>query len=196
MEIIVHKHFTIRSDADVLKQYNTPIWEVEIRSDVIDSPEFESVLRCDDNFQMNPGHNSFLRGACNRTEAVADLLNESQQGFLLDLVSETPEFKSRYPRKDQYQTKTHWFADIIRDQAGFAMGPHIDNSHIMVQMVVNLLQDNTTATEFYQFNDSVPYYRAPLKRNHGVVFVNTPGAVHRIANIDQTRWILYGGLTI
>jgi hypothetical protein len=137
-----------------------------------------------------------LRCACKRTGVVADLLAESQQGFLLDLVSETPEFKSRYPRKDQYQTKTRWFADIIRDQAGFAMAPHIDHSHIMVQIVVNLLQDNTTATEFYQFNDSVPCYRAPFKRNHGVVFLNTPGAVHRIANIDQTRWILYGGLTI
>jgi len=196
MEIIVHKHFTIRSDADAFEQYSTPIWEVEIRSDIIDSPVFESTLRCNDNFCMNPGHNSLLRCTCDRTVLVADLLNESQQGFLLDLVSDTPEFKSRYPRKDQYQTKTHWFADIIRDQAGFAMGPHMDNSHIMVQMVVNLLQDNTTATEFYQFNESTPCYQAPLKKNHGVIFLNTPGAVHRIANVDNSRWILYGGLVI
>jgi len=197
MEIIVHNHFTLASDSDVFKQYSTPVWEIEIRSDLIDLPEFESTLRCDDNFQMSLGHNSLLRCACNNTGIVANLYTESQQEFLLDLVSEIPEFKYRYPRpKDEYQTKTRWFANIFRDQAGFDMIPHIDNSHIMVQMVVNLLQDNNTSTEFYQFNELVPCYRAPLKRNHGVIFLNTPGAIHRIADVNQTRWILYSGLVI
>ena len=97
---------------------------------------------------------------------------------------------------DEYQQRTQWLATIYKDQAGFAMTPHLDNSHVMAQMVVNLLQDNDTATEFHYFNELSPCYRAPLKKNHGVIFLNTPGSVHSIANVNKTRWILYGGLLI
>jgi hypothetical protein len=197
MEIIVHNHFTIASAADTFKQYKTPIWEIEIQSPILDSPDFESALRCEDNFQVSSGHRSLRRCAFNGTGVVADLLAESQQEFLLNLVSTSPAFNPRFRLSvDDYRKKSSWFADVLRDQAGFAMAPHLDNSHIMVQMVVNLLQDNTTATEFYQFNESEPCYRAPLKRNHGVIFLNTPGAIHRIADVNQTRWILYSGLVI
>ena len=197
MKFIVHKHFTLASDSDVFKQYSTPVWEIEVQSDVLDAPEFESALRCDDNFIISQGHNNPLRGAFNGTGVVANFLADSQKDFLLDLVSQSPIFKSRYYMSiDEYQKRTHWLATIYRDQRGFDMIPHLDNNHVMVQIVVNLLQDNTTSTEFYRFGESVPCYRAPLKRNHGVVFLNTPGAIHRIANVDQTRWILYGGLTI
>ena len=197
MKFIVHNQFDLMSDSDVFKQYCTPIWEIELQSDALDTPEFESSLRDNDNFTVSEGHNNPLRCKFTGTGTVTDFLADSQKDFLLDLVSQSPVFRPRYtlPFGD-YQKRTHWLATIFRDQAGFDMAPHIDNSHVMVQMVVNLLQDNETSTEFYQFNDSEPCYRAPLKRNHGVVFLNTPGAMHRIANVDQTRWILYGGLTI
>ena len=195
MKIIVHNHFIITSEVDVFKQYNTPIWEIEIKDDVLDTPEFESTLRNNDNFEVSQTHNNSLRSLFKKTGTVADLLNDSQKDFLLDLVSQTQSFQSRYAMPfTHYQKKTYWFATVIKDHAGFDMPPHIDNSHIVVQMVVNLLQDNETSTEFYKHNESVPCYRAPLKRNHGVIFLNTPGAMHRIANVNQTRWILYGGL--
>jgi hypothetical protein len=197
MEIIVHDHFTLTSDSDVFKQYSTPVWEIEVQSDILDTPEFESALRCDDNFSVSKGHNNPLRCGFNGTGMVADFLADSQKDFLLNLVSQSPVFQPRYVLPfDEYQKRAYWLATIYRDQAGFEMEPHLDNSHVMIQMVVNLLQDNNTSTEFYQFNESVPCYRAPLKQNHGVVFLNTPGALHRIANVDQTRWILYGGLVI
>ena len=197
MEIIVHKHFTLDSDGDVHHQYRTPVWEVEVKSDVLDVPEFDLELRNDQNFSISEGHRTNLRSIYNGTGVVSKFLAESHQDFLLDLVSLTPEFRPRYYKSlGEYQHKTSWFNTVLRDQPGFAMIPHLDNNHVMVQMVVNLLQDNETATEFHYFNESKSCYRAPLKKNHGVVFLNTPGSVHSITNVTQTRWILYGGLTI
>jgi hypothetical protein len=197
MEIIVHKHFTLESKTDIHNQYNTPVWEIEIQSPMLDTPEFEAELRNDDNFVVSDGHHNNLRSRYNGTGVVSKFLAESQQDFLLDLVSQTPEFQPRYYKSiDEYQRRTSWFATVLKDQAGFAMRPHLDNNHIMLQMVVNLLQDNDTATELYYFNESAPCHRAPLKKNHGVIFLNTPGAVHSITNVNKTRWILYGGLLI
>ena len=197
MEIIVHKHFTLESKTDIYNQYNTPVWEIEIQSPMLDTPEFEAELRNDNNFVVSDGHHNNLRSRYNSTGVVSKFLAESQQDFLLDLVSQTPEFQPRYYKSiDEYQRRTSWFATVLKDQAGFAMRPHLDNNHIMLQMVVNLLQDNDTATELYYFNESAPCHRAPLKKNHGVIFLNTPGAVHSITNVNKTRWILYGGLLI
>ena len=197
MKIVVNNHFTLSSLHDVHCQYRTPVWEIEIQSPVLDTPEFEAELYNNDNFAISEGHRTNLRSIYNGSSVVSKFLAQSQQEFLLELVSQSTCFQPRYYKSlDQYQTKTSWFATVLRDQPGFAMTPHLDNNHVMVQMVVNLLQDNETATEFYQFNDSVPCYRAPLKKNHGVVFLNTPGSVHGIINPNKTRWILYGGLTI
>jgi len=197
MDIIVHKHFTIKPPADVHHQYSTPVWEVEIRSPLLDAPEFEAELYDNNNFVVSKGHRNNLRSIYTANGVVSEFLSGSQQELLLNLVSQSPSFQSRYYKPlDEYQSRTSWFATVLRDQAGFAMTPHLDNNHIMVQMIANLLQDNTTSTEFYQFNKTEPCYRAPLKKNHGVVFLNTPGSVHGIANVTKTRWILYGGLLI
>ena len=197
MKIIVHKHFTLESKTDIYNQYSTPVWEIEIQSPVLDTLEFEAELRNDNNFVVSDWHHNNLRSTYNGTGVVSEFLAESKQDFLLNLVNQSPIFQTRYHQSiNQYQCKTAWTSKILRDQAGFAMAPHLDNNHVMIQMVVNLLQDNDTATELYYFNEPAPCYRAPLKKNHGVIFLNTPGAIHSIANVNKTRWILYGGLVI
>jgi len=197
MEIIVHNHFTLKSTADIFQSYLTPVWEIEVKSSVLDSPEFESELRNGNNFTISKGHHNDLRSIYNGSGVVSKFLEESCQDFLLNLINQSPCFNNRFVRPvDEYRTKSSWFATVLKDQPEFKMSPHIDNVGVMAQMVVNLLQDNETSTEFYQFNESTPCYRAPLKKNHGVVFLNTPGAIHRITNVNKTRWILYGGLLI
>jgi hypothetical protein len=195
MKIVVNNHFTLSSPDDVHCQYRTPVWEIEIQSPALDTQEFEQEIHDSNNFAISKPHRTNLRSVYNGSGVVSEFLAQSQQEFLLELVSQSRFFRPRYHMSlDQYQTRTRWFATVLRDQPGFAMAPHLDNNHVMVQMVVNLLQDNETATEFYHFNETAPCYRAPLKRNHGVIFLNTPGAVHSITNVTQTRWILYGGL--
>jgi hypothetical protein len=197
MEIIVHKHFALSSPGDTYQQYQTPVWEIEIKSPVLDTIEFQSALHDDNNFVTSPGHHTSLRSKFNGTGVVGEFLKNSQKNFVLDTVSQSATFQARYYKSlSEYQDTAVWFTTILRDQAKFAMAPHLDNSHVMVQIVVNLLQDNETSTEFYNFNESTPCYRAPLKKNHGVMFLNTPGSMHSITNNNNTRWILYGGLLI
>jgi hypothetical protein len=197
MKIIVNNHFTLSSPDDVYEQFQTPVWEIEIHDPVLDTQEFEQEMHDSNNFVISEWHRKDLRSIYNGSGVVANCLAESQQEFLLELVSRSPCFRPRYHSSlDQYRTRTGWFATVLRDQPGFKMAPHLDNSHVMVQMVVNLVQHNTTATEFYYFNETAPCYRAPLKKNHGVIFLNTPGSVHGITNVHNTRWTLSGGLRI
>ena len=98
--------------------------------------------------------------------------------------------------RDYYESRNNCLSTVLRDKAGFWMGPHIDNSHIMMHIIVNLMRDYETATEFYTVDSLQPVYRAPTKRNHGVIFVNTPGVIHAINGVTDTRWIWYGGIAI
>ena len=207
MKIIVNNHFTLSSPDDVYEQFQTPVWEIEIQDPVLDTQEFEQEMHDSNNFAISVAHSvahrndntdrRYPRSIYNGSGVVSKLLAQSQQEFLLELVSQSPCFRTRYHNSlDHYRTRTGWLATVLRDQPEFKMAPHLDNSHVMAQMVVNLVQHNTTATEFYYFNKTVPCYRAPLKKNHGVIFLNTPGSVHGITNINKTRWTLSGGLRI
>lgn len=197
MQIIVHNYRILTTPSDVHHCYNTPVWEVEIQSDLLDTPEFDLSLRLDENFDVSQSHRNIQRSTFCGTGVVAEFLAQSQRDFILDLVSSYFQFNKRYFQSiDHYKRTSGWQSIVLRDQPGFQMKPHIDNSHVMAQMVVNLLEDNDTSTEFYYFNDQQPCYRAPLKKNHGVIFLNTPGAVHSISNINKTRWILYSNVLI
>ena len=197
MDIIVHNHRTLTSPGDVHGMYSTPVWEIEVKSDVLADPEFVQSLHNASNFVESPGHASALRSQYNGNDLVKSFLQQSHRDWLLDLVQEHPLTRPRYTRsRSYYQERSTWFATILRDQPGYKMVPHLDNSHIMIQMIVNLLQDNTTSTDFYLFDQLEPVYQAPTKQNHGVVFVNTPGAVHNISSVEHQRWILYAGVMI
>ena len=197
MKIVVNNQVVLIPPGDVHGLYQSPIWEVEIQSDVLDSPEFEAELRNDNNFIVSEYHHKNLRSMYNRTGAVTDWLTQSQKSLLLDIVSQSDCFKPMYYKSlDEYRDTTVWSASVLRDQPGFEMIPHLDNRHVMAQLVVNLLQDYETATEFYYFNSNTPCYRAPLKKNHGVVFLNTPGSVHGIANVTEPRWTWSAGILV
>ena len=79
---------------------------------------------------------------------------------------------------------------------GFSLPPHLDNSHVMAHIIVNLVQDQANATDFYYFDQDDPVYRAPTKKHHGVLFANTPGAVHALNSVLNPRWIWYAQLLI
>ena len=83
---------------------------------------------------------------------------------------------------------------INKDTVGFSMQPHLDNSHVVVQTIINLV-DNPSATEIYEFNDTTPKYQMSTDVNKGVTFFNNPGAVHGIRNITRDRYTLYAAVT-
>ena len=197
MKFTVNNHIFFTPPDDVYHQYPFSVWEIEIQSDLVDSPEFEAELRNDNNFIVSGSHDNSLRSVYNKAGAVEDWLAQSQNSSLLDVVSQSACFKPMYYKSlNEYCETTGWSASILKDQPGFKMAPHLDNKHVMVQIIVNLVQDYTTATEFYHFNSTTPCYRAPLKKNHGVMFLNTPGSVHGITNVTEPRWILSAAVLI
>jgi len=197
MKIVVNNRVVLIPPGDVHGLYQSPIWEVEIQSDVLDSPEFEAELRNDSNFIVSAWHHNNLRSMYNSTGIVSSWLAQIQPNLLLDIVSSSVCFAPLYYKSlDDYGNNGVCTSSVLRDQPGFEMIPHLDNRHVMAQLVVNLLQDYETATEFYYFNSNTPCYRAPLKKNHGVVFLNTPGSVHGIANVTTPRWTWAAGLLI
>jgi hypothetical protein len=197
MNIVVKNHIAFTPPDDIHNQYPFVVWEVEVQSDILDSPEFESELRNNNNFTVSTSHDNNLRSVFTGTGSIADWLAQPQQRLVLDIASQSDCFKPMYYKSvDEYAETTVWSASVLQDQPGFKMVPHLDNKHVMVQMVVNLLQDYETATEFYYFNNATPCYRGPLKKNHGVIFLNTPGSVHGIANVNEPRWTLSAGVLV
>ena len=73
------------------------------------------------------------------------------------------------------------------------MGIHLDNSHVMLQAVINL-SDNETGTELYSVESDKPTYAMTGRRNHGIMFFNGPGTLHGIRNVNKDRHILYYGI--
>ena len=103
-------------------------------------------------------------------------------------------FNSSWYRDYEYYLKTSRIDTVVfKDMPGFSMNPHLDNNHVMVQLVINLT-DNCASTKFYPFNRQEPFYISSTKRYQGVMFLNTPGAVHNISNVDKNRYILYSAI--
>lgn len=197
MQIIVRDTKIITSSLDRYRQFSTPVWEIEIQSDLINSVEFENDLRNPNNYAIGQAHSNALRQEFIGTGAAKNLLAENQKEQILDIALNHPITKPRFNRPRQhYQNHAGWFSMILKDLPGFEMSPHIDNSHVMCHMIVNLLQDNQTSTSFYCIDSPDPVYSAPTKKNHGILFVNTPGALHSIGNVTAERWILYSSVVI
>lgn len=195
MEIVVHKSFTLKSPDDVYDQYSAPIWEIEIVDPELNSAEFLQSMTTESNFETSAWHNNLMRKKFSGT-MPACLANRATNQ-LLDIVLEHQLVCNRFPMgKKWYQDRCVWSPSIFLDLPGFSMTPHIDNAHVMVHVIVNLVQDNDNATDFYYFDQDDPVYRAPTKKHHGVMFVNTPGAMHALNAVLNPRCIWYAQILI
>jgi hypothetical protein len=75
------------------------------------------------------------------------------------------------------------------------MDIHCDNSHIVLQLIVNLT-DNDAGTELFDVTSSDPYYTMTGQRNKGIIFLNGAGTLHSIRNINKDRYTLYSAIMI
>ena len=83
---------------------------------------------------------------------------------------------------------------LFKDLPGLNMDTHLDNSHIMLQSIINLT-DNDVGTELFSIDSDKPIYTMTGKRNRGIMFFNSPGALHRIKNVTKERYIFYSAIT-
>ena len=84
---------------------------------------------------------------------------------------------------------SNFYTRIVKDDHGLDMGPHIDNSFVIGNMILNLI-DNKVGTKFYSHGTDKTFV-APKEKNKGIFFLNTPGSLHSIKNDShQTRYTL------
>jgi hypothetical protein len=86
---------------------------------------------------------------------------------------------------------------IMKDLPGFSMPPHIDNGHIMFQMLINLTH-NDSGTAFHNpssfktaTSTSTPVYVGAGEQGKGVIFMNSANSAHSIDYITKDRYILH-----
>lgn len=110
--------------------------------------------------------------------------------------------KNWYASIDVYKEKTIMGIQIYKDLPGFSMEPHIDNGHVMFQLLINLTE-NDLGTAFhnpstYETASSIsePVYRATGQQGKGIIFVNNTNSAHSINYITKDRYMLYASIYI
>jgi hypothetical protein len=182
--------------------YDHVFWEVELVDSATDDVDFQQRLQHDSIWQVG------IAG-----QGIKRLTYQLGSDPVLDHLVAVPaqqqeEFIRRVKGQHDAHVRTRWYRDVeyyvnnsdIRtvstiycDQAGFKMGIHLDNSHVMLQAVINL-SDNETGTEMYAVDSTEPTYAMTGQRNHGIMFFNGPGTLHGIRNVNKDRHILYYGI--
>ena len=105
-----------------------------------------------------------------------------------------------YAGIDFYKENTKMAVQIYKDLPGFFMEPHIDNGHIMFQLIINLTE-NDTGTAFHNHSTFLPVkstdtpaYKATGEQGKGIVFVNNVNSAHSINHITKDRYVLYASI--
>ena len=182
--------------------YDHLFWEVELVDSATDGSDFQQRLQQDSIWQVG------IAG-----QGIKRLTYQADSDPVLDHLVQIPvlqqeQFIRLAKGKHDTHVRTRWYKDveyyvndpdiktissIFCDQPGFEMGIHLDNSHVMLQAVINL-SDNETGTEMYTVDSTEPTYAMTGQRNHGIMFFNGPGTLHGIRNVNKDRHILYYGI--
>lgn len=159
----------------------------------------DSVWTATDNFNPSSTHQRFIANR-NNSEMLTKFCNDfySFKEQLIDWATSDNQslFSSRwYLGAAHYKNVCAFNIEIYKDIAGFSMPPHLDNSHVMLQAIINLTE-NQTGTEMYASDSQSPIYQASTEKNKGMAFLNNSGAVHGIQNVTQDRYILYASIIL
>jgi hypothetical protein len=184
--------------------YDNVFWEVEL----VGAPDCSNELLFTDIWIDNTTSSiSHQRTQCH-ADCKSDMLKEILQvpglqraEFLgaadqVDTDTGRAYFKKLWHKGlDYYVNYARTTTIINHDTPGFAMTPHCDNNHIMLQMIVNLTGSDT-GTELFDITSPDPYYTMTGQRNKGIMFLNGAGTLHNIRNINKDRYTLYSAVMI
>jgi hypothetical protein len=199
---IIQTHHVPHGHSAFNGTYDHLFWEVELVDSATDGADFQDRLLHNDIWQVGIAGQGIKRltykqGSDTVLDHLVNLPGQQQQEFVRLAKSEHDEYvRTRWYRDVEYYVNSpdiKTVSTIYRDQVGFAMGIHLDNSHVMLQAVINL-SDNETGTELYEIGSTEPTYAMTGQRNRGIMFFNGPGTLHGIRNVNKDRHILYYGL--
>mgnify|MGYP003336720158 FL=1 len=197
MSLTVHPVEYVYSEYDIHNCYNYMYWPVTLEIPNFVELEIKKPDIWNTTGQLTNGRLSIALNRSPELNVFCSDLTRTNHSRILDIAydADTELFRSRW-RKDLQYYKYHsrMMNTIYHDSPGYYMPPHLDNSHIILQLIINLV-DNETGTELYQFNSNEIAYTCSGKAGQGIMFFNSPGAVHGIRNITQDRYILYSQIT-
>jgi hypothetical protein len=201
-QIHIHKPPGLTRNDPAYEAYDTMFWDVEL----IDAPDCWDELQRTDIWQAAPSAQGVKRHSCYTGHHDSELLNRigalpsaHQEQFIRaaeqgDTSTTYSHLRQLWSNKAEYYIQhCHTHSIIYHDEPGFEMNIHLDNGHIMLQLIINLT-DNDSGTELYDITSTEPYYTVTGEKNKGIMFLNGPGALHRIRNINKDRYILYSAV--
>ena len=185
------------------------VWELEV-SEVENHAEIKQELERND-IWLEHKHYPKGRYRYNRDANQSTVLTEFVSNIETTLVAtvydtifaQEPVRAARYKPVEWYRSKAIC-ADIYKDTAGFKMPPHLDNQHVLAQIIINLTPGKTS-TKFHspadhlalgaiRWQDLPAQYTAPTQELKGIVFFNNANSVHSISGLTEDRYILYMSL--
>ena len=199
IKIIKPHHYASKLVAGVNGTYDVLFWEIELYTPLTESDEFKKQLFRNDIWEQAHRANRlcYTTGMSSILDATVSIPAEHMSQFVQTAANAGFLFGTRWYQGAEYYSKhaaTRTMTQLFKDLPGFDMDIHLDNSHVMLQSIINLT-DNDVGTELFSIDSDKPIYTMSGERNRGIMFFNSPGALHRIKNVAKERYILYFGIT-
>ena len=173
---IIKTHYVRHGPDACNSSYDHLFWEVELDEPTTDHADFQQRFQRDDIWQVGIAGQGIKRltyklGSDSVLDQLVYMPKQQQTEFIRLAKGEHDEYvKTRWYRDADYYVNdpdVETTTTIYRDQVGFEMGIHLDNSHVMLQAVINL-SDNETGTELYAVDSAQPVYTMTGQRNRGI----------------------------
>ena len=186
------KNVRLAFNPDWYEYYENPVWIFDFDHEIDVTAALEK-SEFDKEYIFNPPREKYKKGTSSELDFLIYAVSTELTSLLPEIISQREEIvKVRWLRGSSDLLKN---ADtdtkIFKDVPGFRMAPHLDNSFMIVNSIINLV-DNDNSTTFHDYRDHKRIlFRAPKERNTGVIFLNTPGCLHSIENTsDKPRYMM------
>lgn len=136
----------------------------------------------------------YKQGTSTILDDLLNIITNVKREILIKQMYEAQPYIFNYYWKrgiDFYLRRGYVNAQVLRDEPGFTMDIHKDNNEIIGQYIVNLIDNGSASTTFYNLNPNQIQYKAPSERKKGVGFLNTSASNHNIEGIKKLRYTLY-----
>jgi hypothetical protein len=181
--------------------YRNCIWTFDLETDI----DFKQDLLTSEYKQLNArlptgSRQEYIKGSNNMLDTNLEILNDLVFKKLKDLVFSKnikEVFLPRWPIvENEFNQDFFSVTSIYKDPPNFSMGKHLDNQRVVANAIINLVDNNST-TEFFDYtNPDKVIFLTEGARNKGVLFLNTPAALHHIKNFNSDRYIANSSIMI
>ena len=198
---MILNNFKLLDNVYTNRMYRNCIWTF----DVVDDIDITKLLLTADYQSLDSllpvgGRKNYVKKSADTLDTFIDSFNnliflKIQELVFAEKIKEI--FQSRWPI-DSKQFDSNMFAmtHIFKDPPNFSMGKHLDNQRVVGNAIVNLVDNNST-TEFFDYKDpNKVIFSTEGTRNKGILFLNTPAALHHIKNLNSDRYIINTSIMI